>query len=543
MVTFEPNILPDMPIDRSHQIQQLTQSEAPFDMAIIGGGATGLGVALDAVSRGYKVALFEQADFAKGTSSRSTKLVHGGVRYLAQGNVKLVLEALRERGILAKNAGHLVKKQPFVIPVYTWFDRLQYTIGLKLYDALSGSLSIGPSHFISKEQTLAYLPTIKEEGLKGGVVYYDGQFDDARLTINLVQTIIEKGAVALNYSSVKGLLKNEAGKVEGVEVEDKETGIPYTVAAKVVVNATGVFVDDVLQMDKPGQRKVVKPSQGVHVVLDRTFLPQDYALMIPKTSDGRVLFAVPWHDKLVVGTTDVPKEEADLEPRATDEEIDFILETAGQYMVKAPTRADVKAVFAGLRPLAAPMEEGKSSKEISRGHRVWVSDSGLVTITGGKWTTFRKMGEDVVDKLIPVGGLKHTPSTSEALAIRGNLSSPDLSNPFYVYGTDEPELRSLMKQDADGLDLLHPNYPYTHAQVRWAAREEMARTVEDVLSRRLRMLLLDAGAAVEMAPAVARILAEELGREESWIQQQLREFEALASSYQLTNSPRLPQTA
>ncbi|MEO0899726.1 MAG: glycerol-3-phosphate dehydrogenase/oxidase [Bacteroidota bacterium] len=520
-------------LNREKALEQLSKSETQYDLLVVGGGSTGLGVALDAVSRGYQVALVEQADFAKGTSSRSTKLVHGGVRYLAQGDVFLVLEALKERGRLLKNAPHLTKNQSFVIPIYTTFDLVQYTVGLTLYDWLAGGLSLGSSHYINKEKTLEAIPTINPEGLKGGVVYQDGQFDDARLALALAQTIAKQGGVVLNHTKVTGLIKNQAGKVAGATAEDVETGQTYDIQAKAVVNCTGIFVDDLLQMDQPAQRKMIRPSQGVHIVLDKSFLPGDHAIMIPKTSDGRVLFCVPWHDKIVVGTTDTLREEPELEPQALEKEINFILETAQANLAKKPERKDVLATFAGLRPLAAPKEEGKSTKEISRSHKVLVSGSGLLTVTGGKWTTFRKMGEDAVDKAIKVAGLAPKASTSIDMKIHGYAPNPDLNNHMYVYGSDEAAIRQMMIENEEWAQPLHPDYPYTKAQVIWAVRQEMARTVEDVLSRRIRILLLDSQAAVDMAPIVAQIMKDELGQDDNWVSTQLQSFSETASKYAL----------
>ncbi len=511
----------------------LAKQDIEWDLIVVGGGSTGLGVALDAVTRGYRVLLLEQADFAKGTSSRSTKLVHGGVRYLAQGDVLLVLEALRERGRLLKNAPHVTKNQSFVIPIYTWFDRLQYTVGLTLYDWLAGGLSLGRSKFVSKTKTLELIPTIKSEGLMGGVIYQDGQFDDARLALNVAQTCVEQGATVLNYFRVNGLLKDAQGKISGVKAEDRETGQSYELKAKAVVNATGIFVDGLLQMDQPAKRKMIRPSQGVHLVLDRSFLPGDHAIMIPKTSDGRVLFCVPWHNKIVVGTTDTLREHPELEPEALENEIAFILETAQAYLSKQPQRSDVLSVYAGLRPLAAPAEEGKSTKEISRSHKIMVSESGLLTITGGKWTTFRKMGEDTVNRAIKVAGLKPSVSRSAQVPLHGYQTNPDLSNPRYVYGSDQDKLAMLEATDPSLQERLHPQFPFTRSQVVFAVREEMARKVDDFLSRRVRILLLDSRAAQDMAPAVAQLMAQELGRDQAWVDQQIAGFHAITQRYRL----------
>ncbi|MCI4667692.1 MAG: glycerol-3-phosphate dehydrogenase/oxidase [Bacteroidia bacterium] len=519
-------------LNRAKAIESISKDRV-WDLVIVGGGSTGLGVAIDAISRGYSVALLEKVDFAKGTSSRSTKLVHGGVRYLAQGDVFLVMEALKERGRLLKNAPHLTRNQSFVIPVYTWFDLVQYTVGLTLYDLLAGGLSLGRSHFINKEKTLEYIPTINPDGLKGGVVYYDGQFDDSRLALSAAQTAAAEGAAILNHFEVKSLLKDDSGKVEGVEAKDLETGKSYKLQARAVVNATGVFVDDILQMDAPAQRKMIRPSQGVHVVLDRSFLPSDHAIMIPKTSDGRVLFCVPWHDKVVVGTTDTLLEEPSEEPKALEKEIDFILETAQANLAKKPQRSDVLATFAGLRPLAAPKEEGKSTKEISRSHKVLVSESGLLTVTGGKWTTFRKMGEDTIEKAVKLGRLERKESNSVKQHFYGYSEENNLPEYLRVYGTDVAKIRELEALNPQWSELLHPDHPYTVAQLIFAIREEGALTVEDFLARRIRLLFLDSEAAVSVAPKVAQVMATELGKDASWIDSQIASFLKTAESYQV----------
>ena len=516
---------------REGHLAQL-QKDPAFDIIVIGGGATGLGVALDGVSRGFKVLLLEQADFAKGTSSRSTKLIHGGVRYLAQGDIKLVYEALYERGILLRNAPHLVSMQPFVIPNYKWWSEFLYGIGLKIYDWMAWRFRFPKTSILDKNTVMKKLPNIQPQGLKGGVLYYDGQFDDARLAINIAQTCALQGGALINYMRVNGLLKDASGKVCGVRATDLEGGYDYSIRATAVVNATGVFVDDVLRMDTAEGKPMVRPSQGVHVVLSNSFLEGDNALMIPSTEDGRVLFAVPWHGHLLVGTTDTPLETNSLEPVALQEEISFILKTLRQYLIRKPEEKDVLSVFAGLRPLAPQSNDNGKTKEISRSHKLTTSSSGLITITGGKWTTYRKMAEDTVDEIIRVAGFRNMPCVTAKLKIHGHaIKKNNNDDHLAVYGSDGSHIHMLSKSRPELSQRLHDDFPNTAAEVVWAVRHEMARTVEDVLARRLRILFLNARVAVRMAPEVARIMASELGRSYGWQQDQIRSFSAVASQY------------
>lgn len=517
-----------MKLDRDSAIAIL-EKQPDWDIVIIGGGATGLGTAVDAASRGYRTLLLEQSDFAKGTSSRSTKLVHGGVRYLANGDIALVYEALHERSLLFKNAAHLVHQQDFIIPCYSWFTKYKYLIGLKIYDLLAGKTDFKKSVFLSKEKVQQAIPGLQLKGLIGGICYTDGQFDDARLAINLAQTAVKHQGVLINYVQVTGLIKDPAGKVSGLELKDLESGKNYQVNSKVVVNATGVFVDDILKMDEPNGLPLVRPSQGAHIVLDQSFLNSNSALMIPKTSDGRVLFAVPWHGKVLVGTTDTPLQTKEIEPRPLNEEIDFILNTAGNYLIKKPLKSDILAAFAGLRPLAAPSQKSKKTKEISRSHKLILAPSQLITITGGKWTTYRKMAMDVLDQAIKIGKLEPRACITPTLSIHGstNTTSPE----FALYGTDAAEIRLLIKTKPELAQKIHPDYPYVKAEVVWAVENEMARNVEDVLARRIRLLFLDAHAACILAPEVASLMAGILKKDDDWIKSQQLDFQKLAEQY------------
>ena len=513
---------------REEMIARLREDKI-WDLIVIGGGATGLGIAIDAASRGYSILLLEKFDFAKGSSSRSTKLVHGGVRYLEQGNIKLVREALRERGLLLKNAPHLTRKQAFIVPSYSWWRKWYYGIGLKLYDLLAGKLGLGKTEILSAATVLQRLPVAEKKGLAGGVGYFDGQFDDARLAINLAQTAVEQGAVVLNYMSVSGLLK-ENKKISGVVLMDMLDGVPYSIRSKAVINATGVFVDDVLRMEDPESPGMVAPSQGVHIVLDKKFFPSETALMIPKTADGRVLFAVPWHNRVVVGTTDTPVDEILPEPLPFREEISFIIYHFNKYLSSDIRESDILSIFTGLRPLVKSSNTGNTSI-LSRDHTIVVSSGGLVTITGGKWTTYRKMAKDAVDNAAFVAKLELKPCTTDKLKIHGWVEQTYESDPLHLYGSDAAQIRNMADADPSLAGKLHPDFPFIRAEVVWAVRKEMAMTLEDVLARRLRLLFLDTRIAMEIAPDVAHIMAIEMGRDERWENLQIENFIQTAHGY------------
>lgn len=491
-------------MQRDEVLKQVETRDEPWDVIVIGGGATGVGCALDAASRGLDVLLLEGADFGKGTSSRSTKLVHGGVRYLAQGNIPLVREALKERGILLKNAPHTTHKAAFIVPCYSLWDKYFYVAGLKIYDLLAGKYGLGKTRLLSKRETIGHLPNIKSEGLGGGVMYFDGQFDDTRLLIDMVTTAHENGAAPLNYARVNSLIK-ENGKIAGLVFEDVLTGRPYEVKTQVVINATGAFCDPLRIMSDALAEEMVTLSQGVHIVLDSSFVSTENALMIPKTSDGRVLFVIPWHGHTLVGTTDTPIDTAKLEPEALEEEIEFILKTAGEYLAKKPCRGDILSVFTGIRPLVKS-GGSKNTAALSRGHTIEIDAAGLLTITGGKWTTYRSMAEDAVNQTMKLGGFEAVECRTAGIRIGGQRLD-----------TDSPKL--------------HPSFPYTEEDIIRAVRDEMAQTLEDILARRTRVLFLDARAAAEMAPEIAQIMANELGWGEERVQEEIEKFESLARRY------------
>ena len=502
-----------------------------WDVVVIGGGATGLGAALDAVTRGHSTVLLDAHDFAKGTSSRSTKLVHGGVRYLARGQIGLVREALAERKRLLGNAPHLVHDLAFLVPAYARWERPYYGLGLWAYDRLAGRWNLGRSRAVSKAEAVRLVPTLEPNGLRGGVVYHDGQFDDARLAVALFRSVDDHGGTALNYTPVTGFLRTGGGRIAGVVARDDETGETFEVEARGVVNATGVFADAVRRLDDPSAEALIAPSQGVHLVLDRAFLPGATAVLVPRTDDGRVLFAIPWNGSVVIGTTDTPVDRAVLEPRPLRAELDFLMAHAARYLSRDPTPADVRSVFAGLRPLiGAGSKAGSRTAKLSREFATEVSDSGLVTITGGKWTTYRKMGESAVGLVERVAGLPRRACVTADLALHG-AAQPPPGDPFAAYGSDAPALARLAAGRPDWGAPLHADLPYVGAEVVWASRFEGARTVEDVLARRTRALFLNASASIDAAPKVAALLADDLGRDDAWRDAQTAAFRTLAGGY------------
>jgi glycerol-3-phosphate dehydrogenase len=417
-------------------------------------------------------------------------------------------------------------------------EKIKYLVGLKIYDWLAGRWSFGPSKVLSKREVTERLPGIKEQRLKGGVLYFDGQFDDARLAVNLAQTAIENGAVVLNHVEITGLLK-EKEKVSGVIGQDAETGKEYRLQAKVVINATGVFADRIHQMDTPGRKAVLKHSQGTHIVIDQAHLQGSSALMIPQTRDGRVLFAIPWYNQLLVGTTDTPVSTSLEEPVALKEEIAFILETLNQFVKTPVTTGDIQAVFAGLRPLVLPQKEVVSTKELSRDHKILVEESNLISIIGGKWTTYRKMAEETIDGAINKGLLPKKAAVTKSFPVHGSIEAAT-SDPLSQYGSDAGAIELLMHQVPGASTLLHPQLPYTEAEVIWAVTHEMARTVEDVLARRLRLLFLDAEAAMAAAPRVARLMREIMRQTEAWEAKQVQQFVQLARQYTIAPIHKTP---
>lgn len=518
-------------MSRQHILTTLT-TVPEWDIIIVGGGATGLGIAVDAASRGHKTLLLEAHDYAKGTSSRATKLVHGGVRYLAQGNLSLVYEALHERGRLRDNAPHLVRVMPHVVPAYNWFDMPFYGAGLLLYSVMAGRLGFGFSRIITAHNALALAPTLTKPGLKGGIVYYDGQFDDSRLAITLMRTAQNHGATLVNHMPVTQFLHNEDGRICGVTAVDEESSIAFTMRAKAVINATGIFVDQLRKLDDPNAPALLAPSQGIHIVVDRSFLPGDHAVMIPKTADGRVLFALPWHDCVVIGTTDTPMPTPELEPRALANEIEFVLSHTEKYLTRRPQPHDILSVFAGQRPLVKAGKAVGNTKSLSRDHTIVFAPSGLMTITGGKWTTYRHMGEDAVNRIEAATGLISRPSVTKNLRLHGYSTQPH-TNHLHVYGSESNEINALIQQDATLGVLLHPDLPYVAAQVIWAVRMEHALTVEDVLARRTRALLLNAAASIACAPTVAALMAQALDKDETWVATQVSEYTSLANGYRV----------
>lgn len=517
-------------MNRNELWSRVRELREPVDVLIVGGGATGVGIAIDAASRGYSTLLVEQDDFGKATSSRATKLVHGGVRYLAQGNIKLVREALHERALLLQNAPHLVRPLAFVLPGYRWWEKYYYGLGLKVYDALAFGRTLGPSRLLSRRQALEHAPTLEPEHLSGGVLYYDGQFDDARLLITMVRSAFDQGATLLNRVRAAKLLTGTDGKVQGAVLHDLLDDDECQVRARVVVNATGIFTDQVRTLADPSAKPWVKPSQGIHLVFDRKFLENDTAIIVPKTADGRVLFAIPWHRHVVVGTTDTPVDQPSLEPRALEEEVNFVMTHARKYLSKDPTDSDILSVYAGQRPLVNAGGYQKTAS-LSRDHLIAVEPSGLVTITGGKWTTYRRMAQDLVDRLPKISSLPKRPCQTETLKLRGAVDGGPLTDEFKPYGSDLPEVDRICRELPGGEESIHAKLPSRKGEVVWAARQELALTVEDFLARRTRGLFLDSVSAIESAPEVARLLADELGYDADWQRQQVASFTELALGY------------
>ena len=518
-----------LPTLRADLLARLAEPRV-WDLAVVGGGASGLGVALQAARLGLSVVLLEAHDFAQGTSSRSTKLLHGGVRYLAQGHLSLVYEALHERRALLEAAPHIARPLSFVMPAYRWGEQAFYGAGLKLYDALAGGASLGGTRFLDREATLRTAPGVQSQGLRGGVQYWDGQFDDARLALALARTAAKHGALLINHLAVTGLTES-AGRVTGLQARDGESGRELEVQARCVVNAAGVWVDGLREMDARMHGRsaspLVRPSQGIHLVVDRDFWPGEQALLVPSTRDGRILFAVPWLGKVLLGTTDTPTLQARLEPLPLKEEVDLILQEAGHYLARQPSRADVRSIWAGLRPLVNDARQHGGTSRVSREHRIDISDSGLLTVTGGKWTTFRAMGADVLRAgasagLLPAVAAQPAPWSTLVGAPPDSTGLSALAAPpgWHSYGTEAAYIKTLQGGEAQWLPGLG------EAMVRFAARHEYARTVEDVLARRSRLLMLDAALAGHWAPSVAEVLAQETGMDPK-----LAEFEALVPQY------------
>lgn len=517
-------------MNRESQIDHL-QSEA-FDLLVIGGGATGTGIALDAATRGLQVALVERDDFASGTSSRSTKLIHGGVRYLEQavlqgdrGQFNLVRDALKERATLLQIAPHLAHSLPIVMPLYQPLQIPYYWAGLKLYDLLAGKANLAPSCFLSAQEIRDRFPLLKADGLSGGVVYYDGQFNDARMNVTLALTAAEQGAVVVNHVEVVSLNKAQ-GKVCGATVRDRFTGDTWEIVAKVVINATGPFTDEIRRLDDPQISPMLHVSSGTHIVLDAKFSPPDTGILIPKTEDGRVLFILPWLGHTLIGTTDNPTELSD-NPQPIAADIDYILHHLQQYFTKAITPAEIRSAWSGLRPLVSNPQAANTAK-LSRDHVISVSESGLLTITGGKWTTYRKMALDTVDAALQIGNLEcDRPSQTENFKLVGaadyqpdgdlqlqktyGLDTDVAAYLHHAYG-DRAALIANLTQQGYGQRLV-AHYPYLEAEVIYTAQYESACSAIDVLARRTRLSFLDQQAALTALPRVVQLLGDALGWE------------------------------
>lgn len=499
-----------------------------FDVIVIGGGATGLGVAVEAITRGYSTLLLEAYDYGKGTSSKSTKLVHGGIRYLANFDFALVKEGLEERYYFLNNAPHLAKKQSYLIPFHNLFERFKYSVGIALYDAFAKDKKIGKSQFLSHDQLLSQAPQINPAGMSGGAIYYDGVFDDTRMLVTLLRTFEAQGGMVLNYHPVTDFLYQN-NKISGVKAFDSLQGRVLEFTAKTVINATGTLTDVLLNKAEPQQaHQTVSAAQGTHLVFDKAIFDSPHCLVIPETSDGRILFVLPWHDKIIVGTTDVAVDQPSIEPIAQSAEIDFILETLNRYTKAPVTKAQVKSVFCGQRPLVRDPTQ-KSTKKISRRHEILETDNGLISIVGGKWTIYRRMGEDTINYAVRKNYLPASQSVTRDFKLFGHTASIDQSH-LAVYGSQAEKILAIQKQTGN-FDKIHPDLPYLQAEIIYQVREEQAKTVEDVLARRTRAVLLDAKAAKQAAPLVAKLMATELGHDEAWVAQQVESFERFVRAY------------
>lgn len=511
-------------MERNKHISRLKKNDT-FDLLVIGGGATGSGIAVDAASRGMKVLLVEKNDFAEGTSSRSTKLIHGGVRYLEKAfkhldkeQYSFVKEGLYERGVILKNAPHLTNKIKFVTPLYKWIELPYVFAGLKLYDILSGKMRLGKSRLLLKKETLEKLPIVNNDGLKGGVLYYDGQFNDSRMAVMLVKTAVNYGATVLNHMEVTNLIK-ENNLISGVWLKDNISGETYTAKGIAVVNATGAYADFVRKMDSEEAEPVLKVSSGIHIVLDKKFAPTEYGMMIPETEDGRIIFVLPWEGHALVGTTDDPAVIRD-HPNVTENEIEYVLKQIGKYYKNPPEKKDILSAWSGIRPLVKD-PDAKTTEEILRNHYIEVSKSKLVTITGGKWTSYRHMAEDVVDRVISEFSLKAGPCITPDLKIAGgeNFNSEDYKLLQQKYKIDydialhlhrsygslaEDVIGSTKKEKA--FERLDSSHPYIEAEVYYCVKNEMAVHVVDFLIRRIPLGLLDIKAAKYASKRVLEIM-------------------------------------
>lgn len=516
-------------MNRPHAVRRLAEEE--FDVLITGGGATGTGCALDAQVRGFKTALIEQEDFAAGASSRSTKLIHGGVRYLEKAardidfsQVKFVREALLERAVMIRNAPYLAGHLPLVIPVYSSFDKLYYAVGLNIYDLLAGRHNLAPSRRLDRTETLALLPSLRNDArLKGGILYWDGQFDDARYAVMLARTAADNGAAVANHVRLLDFEKN-AGVLVAALVRDELTGREFRIRAKAFINATGAFADHVRSLARPQARPRLKPTKGIHIVLPREVIPGATALLIPKTDDGRVIFAIPWHEAVLVGTTDSESDTVANAPPVLDEEIMYLLDHLNRYLARPLAPQDVRASFAGLRPLldAGGVED---TKFLSRGHDVEIDGSGLISVLGGKWTTYRLMAKDAIDVLALRLGAGSPECTTEEVPLYGAVAgetgeavrqlrsrtgwNDDVCRHLYTsYGAAADGIVNIAHERPSLAVPLVQGYPYLAAEVVYVAREEMACTPDDVLSRRLRLATVSSEAARQALPVVEALLAE-----------------------------------
>jgi glycerol-3-phosphate dehydrogenase len=541
-------------MNRTQDLQRL-QKET-FDICIIGGGASGAGCALDAALRGFKVALIEKNDFAAETSSKSTKLIHGGVRYLEQAfknldfaQLKQVRHGLEERQIVLQNAPHLARPLPLLTPVFSWWEGLYFSIGLRMYDFFAKGDSLPKSRWLSKKETMLRMPSLDAKKLHSAVLYFDGQLDDARYCLGLAHAAAEAGVAVANHLQLIDFEKDNSGKLEGAVVTSTlDNGVepPFSIKAKLFINCTGAMADHIRLKANPTLSRRIRPSKGVHVVLPYEVLKSDDAMLIPKTSDGRVVFAIPFEGQLLLGTTDTDYTQLENEPLLEEKEVEFLLDTLAPYLAKRPDKSQVKAGFGGLRPLLAA-SESDSTKKLVRDHEVeYDESSNLLSLLGGKWTTYRYMAKETIDKAGELLGAERPCLTADHVLVGGEdfafedwkiiqtvyrLAKDIAKHLIRKYGSRAHKVARLTQENIVWSQRLVEKFPFIQAEVIYQVREEMACTLRDVLARRMRLEIMDWEATQEAVPVVANLMAQELGWTQAHKQKQIDEYLQLVQSF------------